>query len=407
MTARGAAVLVSACAAVAVAMSACASEGVVGSLATGNEGGVAVSPEASVAAEDAGEELPLVPLARPIAAGGASTCVKTTVGDTRCWGENGTGSLGIGEASITATAEPVTPTVVGRVKALAGGEAAQCAIRTGGTLYCWGDVAVELSGVPNGPDHLPVMTPFSLDSVTGDVATVAVGRYFTCTISLTGELRCFGLNDKGQLGLGSTTKQLLPTAVKGLDARATSVSASMGGLFACATTSTGAVYCWGDNGDGQIGPGSALVTAPRRIEGLPARAVEVVAGGAHACARLVTGRVACWGRGEEGQLGDGASTSREAPVLADITDVVGLAAGRRHTCAVRSEGSVLCWGDDSDGQAGDTPGSERPWMAVPSSFGARHVVCGLAHTCAWGDGGQVRCFGSDTRSQLGPRTATF
>lgn len=389
-----------------IALAACSQEGVVGSLKGGNppEGS---TPEGEPA-PGAGPSI----ADTTISAGGASTCVRSTVGDVRCWGENGTGSLGIGAEDPTESAKPLEPSKLGLVTALFAGEQAHCAMRQDGKVLCWGTIAVAFaqgSGDVSPMSPMPIMNPFSIDNITGKLARVAIGRHFMCTLGTEGDVRCFGFNQKGQLGLGNNDAQHLPTTVKGFDGAVVSLSASMGGVFACAATNTGAVYCWGDNAKGQIGPGGpAAVLAPRLVEGLPGKAVEVVAGGSHACARLDTGKVACWGEGSDGQLGDGRATSSATPVQTEmLTDVVGLAAGNAHTCAVRSEGAVFCWGSDKDGQAGSIPEGKRPWIVVEATFKARAVSCGLAHSCAWGAGGRVQCWGSDARSQLGPQSATF
>ncbi|MBS2013467.1 MAG: hypothetical protein JST00_11295 [Deltaproteobacteria bacterium] len=381
--------------ALGLAVVGCAQEGVVGSLKDGAREGGATSSAAFTT----------------ISAGGSSTCVRSGVGDLRCWGENDTGSLGIANQDPTESRKPLEPSQVGLVSAVFSGESARCAIRPDGKIFCWGMLAVAFPNVGGmtAMTALPVISPFSVEGVTGAVSRIAVGRHFMCTLGDEGEVRCFGLNQEGQLGLGTREEQSLPTTVKGMDAPVVSLAASMGGLFACATTKSGAAFCWGNNASGQIGTNDGgSVLAPRLVEGLPGKAIDVVAGGAHACARLEGGKVACWGEGKDGQLGDGRRTASATPVAAEaLTDVIALSAGKAHTCAVRSEGAVYCWGANGEGQAGSIPDGARPSPAVEATFGARAVSCGLAHTCAWAEGGRVRCWGSDARSQLGPREATF
>ena len=126
----------------------------------------------------------------------------SAAGDVRCWGENGTGSLGIGDTNPPSSATPVTPTPLGKVQALAAGETSQCALMHDGKVFCWGDIYIgDFNGMTI--DHLPSVSPSSIEGV-GEVRRIAVGRYFTCLLDSTGAARCFGLNDRGQLGLGST-----------------------------------------------------------------------------------------------------------------------------------------------------------------------------------------------------------
>lgn len=391
----------------AVVLAACASEGVVGSLAKEPPDAGASSAEPPDGGVDDGALAePIARTTTALAAGGESTCVRTKSGEVKCWGENASGSLGIGDTEPASIAEPVAPTPLAKMQAVAGGERSQCAVSAAGKVFCWGDIFIgDFNGQPT--DHLPAASPFPVEGV-GDVSRLAVGRYFTCLLGSAGDLRCFGLNGKGQLGVGDTEKRYLPTTVTGFDGAVTSISASMGGLYACATTRPGSVYCWGDNTDGQISSDEGPVTSPRKLQRLPERAVEVVAGRAHACARLVSGSVKCWGANDRGQLGNGKKTASSVPVEAMyLTEVTSLAAGRDHTCAIRREGTLFCWGDDTAGQAGGTPDGSRPSLVKNAAFGAAFVSCGLAHSCAWGAGGNVECWGSDSRSQLGPVKATF
>lgn len=371
-----------------VALTACSQEGLVGSLGNG-------TPTVAV-----GES--------SIAASGNGTCVRNVGTEARCWGDNRWGGLGIGESLPETSATPVMPVNLDGVKALYGGELAACALRINGELACWGRVGVaNHADVRFVREEFYVSNPFTMVNAIGDVASVAVGRFYFCSLTTAGEVRCFGRNDKGQLGLGDTQDQINPTTVKGFDGPVTAIRASMGGAFTCATTKSGAVYCWGELPAG-IGPGDpGMAVLPLKIEGFSEPAVEVAAGAAHACARLASGRVACFGYGLNGEIGNGRGDSTTEPVLANITDVVAISAGRAHTCAIRSEGSVFCWGADKLGQAGKTGTNTLPSIVVESGFKTRNVTCGLDHGCAWGEGGRVVCWGSNERAQLGPKAATF
>jgi alpha-tubulin suppressor-like RCC1 family protein len=386
---------------VALVVGACSSEGVVGALARNTDAGASEGGDPL----DGGSD-PAAPRTNgPLAVGGTSTCVRTSDDRTvRCWGDNFHGTLGLEDTVPQTSAEPVTPIGLESVVSLAAGERAYCALREGGAVYCWGELPVSFNSQPLDP--LPVPSPFEIGGL-GEVKALAVGRHFSCALETEGELRCWGLNDEGQLGIGSFERQDLPTTVDGFDGAITSITASMGGVFACATTAPGSVYCWGKvDGD--------RVKAPRKVDGLDdaGRAVEVVAGADHTCARFENGGVRCWGANDEGQLGDGTTTARSAPLAPlSLSDIIGLAAGRAHTCALRREGAVLCWGANDDGQVLDTNGPETKRPVIVDALGPSTPVaalgCGLAHTCVWAEDGHVRCWGSNTRSQLGPEEATF
>jgi alpha-tubulin suppressor-like RCC1 family protein len=381
-----------------IAVVGCSTEGVIGSLAS--------ETPPSTDGEDAGDDAASVDAglvqreANAIGAGGASTCVRTASKTARCWGENQTGSLGIGDDSITESAKPVAPQALDHVAAIASGQASHCALREDGKVLCWGDIyAGDFTG-GHSLGHLPVMNPLEIES-SGPVARMAVGLYFTCLLGPSGDVRCWGMNDVGQLGVGTTETKSLPTTVNGFDAPVRTISSSMGGAFTCAATSAGSVYCWGKLYD------ATIAKSPRRVAGID-DAVDVAAGAEHVCARTRAGGVRCWGSNASGQLGTGdtsdSSTPRDALYLSDVAQI---AAGARHTCAVRTEGTVFCWGANTNGQILDSQDGTRPWMVLQASFAGRYVACGMAHTCAWADGGHVKCFGDDSYSELGPADATF
>jgi alpha-tubulin suppressor-like RCC1 family protein len=381
----------------------CSTDGVIGSLASDTPPPGAAGDDSDAGGDDAGPAGPVPREANAVGAGGASTCVRTASKGARCWGENQTGSLGIGDDSVKTSATPVTPQSLDHVAAIASGQTSQCALKEDGTVLCWGDIYVGDFASGGGVQtftHLPVMNPLGIDGV-GSVARVAVGLYFTCLLGTNGELRCYGMNDVGQLGVGSTEIKALPTTVNGFDGSVRAVSASMGGQYTCAVTSAGSVWCWGKL------PRAGVVTSPRRVDGID-DAVDIAVGSAHACIRTKSGGVRCWGANGYGQLGNGENADSDTPKdTLYLSDIAMIATGANHTCAVRTEGTVFCWGDNANKQLGDSTDGTRPSLVLPASFAARFVSCGMAHTCAWGDGGHVKCWGADESFELGPQDATF
>jgi alpha-tubulin suppressor-like RCC1 family protein len=384
---------------------ACSTEGVLGSLrrpedVPPTDAGVDGAIAEPTPAPDLG--LP-TPSTIPVGAGGVSTCVRTAVRTVECWGSNAQGGLGVNDLSVDSSETPLTVTDLEDVTAIASGQLAHCAIQATGKLRCWGYLfTTSIPDLPAGSRS--VFHPTEMP-VRNDVVRVAVGLAFVCTVHATGELRCWGENDVGQLGTGDMKSQALPTLVMGASDAVTSVAASMGGTFACATTRSGAVFCWGAAG-AVLGVSEPVLT-PRQVLGLPEPAVEVTAGRAHACARLRSGAVSCWGANEEGQLGAGDEALHADPVTVDVSDVVQVAAGADHACAVRNDGSLVCWGHHYVPTHDSPSRTNHSRLIFPASRAIAAVSCGMAHSCVWSPGGDIECWGVPLDGRLGPRTGTF
>ncbi|MCH8850048.1 MAG: RCC1 repeat-containing protein, partial [Chloroflexi bacterium] len=198
------------------------------------------------------------------------------------------------------------------------------------------------------------------------VVAIAAGSSHPCAVTSDGGLVCWGLNDLGQLGSGTGGgSQPSPTIVQGLSDAVT--AASLGDAHTCALTTAGNVLCWGDNDAGQLGDGTSggIRATPVAVSGLEG-AVSVAAGFLHTCALTTEGGVKCWGSNFFGQLGTGGGAAESAlPVdVSGLTSgVAAIAAGGYHTCAVTLAGGVVCWGRNDHGQLGD--GADSPAASTP------------------------------------------
>ena len=275
----------------------------------------------------------------------------------------------------------------------AGGESRSC------RLYCLQGVLLAL--VALGGLLVPRVVAGS------SASAVAAGQSHACAVTSGGALVCWGHNNRGQLGDGTTETRLTPVAVSGLESGVGAVFA--GGEHTCALTSGGAVLCWGYNGYGQLGDGTtANRLTPVAVSGLASGVVAVVVGRNHTCALTSAGAVRCWGWNGNGQLGDGTPSNRSTPV--EVTGlgsgVIAVAAGEQHTCAVTSGGAVQCWGRNSSGQLGDGTTTNRLTPVAVSGLGSGvvAVVGGGLHTCAVTSGGAVLCWGWNDSGQLGDGT---
>ncbi len=281
-----------------------------------------------------------------------------------------------------------------------------CARRQVGDVLCWGKNTYGQLGDGRREDSERLVKVAGLE----DAAELAVGRDFSCARRRAGTVICWGNNEDGQLGDGRGLKpgalSLRPTNVAGLSG-VTALTA--GEYHACALLRGGAVKCWGNGGNGQIGRDSQRAYGtPLSIERLN-KIVGIASGTGHVCALESVGVVKCWGRNTEGQLGDGKSGSRIKPVtVAGLENAVELASGHRHTCARQRSGRVWCWGDNVSGQLGAGAGRETKRGTPVEVTGLRSVVqlaAGSEHTCARLESGRVVCWGGNGSSQLGHKSS--
>jgi alpha-tubulin suppressor-like RCC1 family protein len=171
----------------------------------------------------------------------------------------------------------------------------------------------------------------------------------SCAVTTGGETLCWGRNDVGQIGDGTTDgPRLEPTPVQG-GTRFSSVHA--GGSLTCALTESGAAHCWG--GGGELGDGTL---AARPVPGPVAGSLSfrsLVVGWRHACGLTLDGATYCWGHNGSGQLGTGSHEAALVPTRVATTErFAGLSAGESHTCGVTPAGVVFCWGSNASGQLG-------------------------------------------------------
>jgi alpha-tubulin suppressor-like RCC1 family protein len=241
-----------------------------------------------------------------LSAGGQHTCALGTTGGVTCWGYNYNGELGNGR---TATSQ-LTPTpVIGltdTVVQLSAGGQHTCALGKTGGVTCWG--TNNFGQIGNASTATAQVTPTPVIGLTDTVVQLSAGGGHTCALGTTGGVACWGYNYFGQLGNGSTAAaQVTPTPVIGLTG--TVVQLSAGGVHTCALGTTGGVACWGYNNYGQLGNGStANQLTPRAVTALPDSVTQLSTGAYHTCATSKTdGGVICWGWSQYGQLGNSAA----------------------------------------------------------------------------------------------------
>ncbi len=241
------------------------------------------------------------------------------------------------------------------------------------------------------------------------VASVSVGTFHACALSVVGSAQCWGNNEFGMLGDNSIVANSTPVLVAGSNVF-NQGSVSSGYTHSCALRSAGAA-CWGLNFFGALGSGSAgfFAPAPATVgNGTTPSFVKLATGGYHACALTAAGAAWCWGWNQEGQAGAPPATSSVLLPAAAATGPLVFAqitAGESHTCALTAAGEAWCWGGNGRGELGTDPAvlgtaSFTP-VLVPGGHTFASIDGGLVHTCGVTTGGALYCWGSQESGQLG------
>ncbi|WP_285597552.1 hypothetical protein [Kineosporia sp. NBRC 101731] len=296
-----------------------------------------------------------------------------------CWGRNTSGQLGLGSYVSYGTPQPV-PGAWSRVTV---GTEHTCALDTGGAAWCWGrNLAGATLGTASG-NSTNVPTPVVVSGVSGERWTgIDAGLNATCGTRSDGTLWCWGAQSQGVLGNGtSTTSATRPARVSGggTDWAGVQVSSNE---HACATRTSGTLYCWGSNGYGQIGTGTSggTVTAPVAVTRPAAVSGALIAYGVgqeHTCALDSAGVLWCWGHNNDRQFGTPANTADSAtPVPAAAatsgTTWTSMVVGGNSTCAGRSDGGLWCWGHNYRGKLGQ--GNDNATVSAPALSSAATPV---------------------------------
>ena len=381
-----------------------------------------------------------------LAAGAAHTCALRADGAVLCWGSNEHGQLGRDVAGRIGW-EPARARDIDDAVQIAAISGVSCALRRTGGVRCWGSVRKgrriaareDVPGIAGAREiavgHGQVTAALGDGTVVqkslrddaparrveglAAVEHVVAGYRHACAVTHDGAVWCWGQNDHGELGDGTTRSSARPVRVGGLGPTPR-IAASQ--RATCAWPSDGSVSCWGNLGaptpftepfklpmvSGLVGAVGARRKAcgwfqSGRVECVtrgklgPDRAfvpglggaIQVVAGHHHFCALERTGKVSCWGSSEGEELGDPRAASaspRRVPGLDDARDLV---TASHYACAARASGAVVCWGklpfEDAEGTAP---------RAVPKILADRLAGNG-SDLCAIDRAGTPRCWGAN------------
>lgn len=387
-------------------------------------------------------------------------------GRTVTWSSGSTGLATVSAAGVVTGVSPGTATIAATIGAIRGTALVTvvpalataagpflhasgnhtCGLKTDGSLWCWGDNGSGQLGSETQTTTVAIPTPVTGQRTFARVATSNGNPTRSmCALTSAGAAYCWGANESGQLGDGTTTDRQEPTLVSGGLAL---VGIVMQGGYACGRTSGGVAYCWGANDQGQLGDGSRVErlvpTAVAggvtfRALGLGNRNYGLSAGGAvygwggststfiptlenwgsdwaqltvgpeGRCLLTPIGAASCWGVNASGDLGlpGGAAEATQPTAVVGGLAFRQVTKGRAHTCGLTTTGLAYCWGSNAFGQVGDETTTDR---GVPTAVAGSQVfveiAAGADHTCASTSAGDVWCWGRNASGQLGEGTST-
>jgi len=373
--------------------------------------------------------------AAQVIAGDEHVCALFHTGDIKCWGAFDSGRLGyldqdqnIGDDETPADADPVN--TGDAVVQLALGSNFTCVLLASDEVKCWGSGQHGRLGQGNGEgdlgtDEEPADIP-AIDFGGGTPIQIAAGAEHACAVMQSGEVRCWGRNDQGQLGLPGVAMvgaDEVPGAVSAVNLGEGVVAEQVaaGADHTCALLGGGGVLCWGSDSAGQLGtPGPAMTVgddeepAASTLVLLAEEAVLIAGRFSHTCVAYDTGAIQCWGDGGSGRLGYGDTENvgdNEDVSLIPAIDPVGsdpthFGMGTAHTCVRVGTTQIYCWGEGNNGRLGygDTvdllaPSMTQVNLALP--LAPRMVTAGREFSCATTEGSEVKCWGRNNQGQLG------
>ncbi len=268
-----------------------------------------------------------------------------------------------------------------------------------GRLWGWGANLSDALGVPVGPSSdEPVLAGEGV-SWWSAMATGADPALFSCAIDVDANLWCWGANGDGQLGFGD--KEFRSQPEQHDQKQWSEVDAGL--AHTCALDDAGVLHCWGWGNQGRLGfgPNTSTEVPTQVIDTLGNHGLSV--GDVHGCMITESSAISCWGENPDGQLGH--ATGIEPAPITPSTSWARVSAGGSHTCAIRQDGSLYCWGDNAHGQLGLSASAPNAPTRVDESSDWKQVSAAREHTCALKNDGSLWCWGANDRGQIGDPAA--
>jgi alpha-tubulin suppressor-like RCC1 family protein len=329
------------------------------------------------------------------------------------------------------------PTDVGpdEVKKISLGGNQSCVLFTNGKVKCWGYFG-GINAIGDGLGEMGTNLPY-LSLSNEKAIDISNGINHSCALFESRKVKCWGSGTYGQLGQGNTTSRIIFPPASGLNIPYINFGGELvdklyaSGNFNCVILKSGQVKCWGSNASGNLGLEDAnnRGDSPNEMGAIlpylklgEEKPVEMALGDAFSCALFMNGKVKCWGDGSSGQLGSGSKESiglKKNQMGSNLPYVdlgafkaVHLFAGKSSMCAVDEGNRVKCWGDNADGYLGlgdsqsrgsapDQMGENLPLLDFGSNRPSKWFNGGKYHNCFLSERSEIKCWGFGFRGVLG------
>jgi alpha-tubulin suppressor-like RCC1 family protein len=361
--------------------------------------------------------------------GARGTIILKSDGTVWTWGANFNGKLGIGETNDLRALTPVEVHGPGNtgyfnsVAVIMGGEIHNVALKSDGTVWCWGWNAFgQLGNGTTNDSWIPVQTGLTANPPLTNVIKLGGRPYFTLAEKADGTIWAWGMNQFGQMGNGTVTPfSSPPNSVPVLVSNSQpgepingAVQITCGYQFGAALATNGTVWVWGTGTHGEQGTGATTANyIPVQVPGLT-NITQISAGWFHILARKADGTAWAWGNNTDGEIGNGATSAVFSPVqVLNVSNIVTVSGGDSHSSALATDGTIWKWGRNDLGELGNgtTNGTPTPFPAkiLTDKFGngfsnvvmmaARHY-----HNIAVKADGSVWMWGANDQGQCGNGT---
>lgn len=379
-----------------------------------------------------------------VSASVGKTCVLFENGKAKCWGgENWNASLGIGTtSSIGKSSEEMRslPYIMIKepIKQISVGSTHSCVLLQNGKAKCWGGNNFGQLGV--GSQISPLgKTQQEMESlpyvmINESIIQISVGGSYTCALLQSRKTKCWGLNDLGQLGIGSSVKSIGKTSeemqsLPDVRIKEPIAQIAVGNSHACALLQNGKAKCWGQNLAGALGIGLTVHSvgiSPQEMDSLSfvmidELIIQISVSASHTCALLKNGKAKCWGLNNHQQLGIASQSfalgrtpqeMNSLPYVLIDEPIQYIVAGSEYTCALLQNelSTVKCWGKNNHGQLGIGITRECMGTTLQEMNSLSYVLVkkkvfqismGHEFTCFLLENGKIKCAGENKSGQLG------